>query len=181
MSAAKTRTATSMKTWLVRASIAIVVGLSIGAGGGVVAVRTLEPGRPEAPDSLQLMLDSLAKGTVPGLSDSRATRRATDSSAAAERERRYTDSITTARLPTTVPDVIGLEEGVARTRIAEARLAVGVVQLEDSRTAAGTVLRTDPIAGETLKANASVSLVLSSGRMPPNDAPRSLPFPAPTP
>ena len=161
----------TLKTWLVRATIVIVVGLAIGATGGVVAVRTSEPGRANQPDSLRVMLDSIAKGTPTTKdSDARTARRATDSSAAAEREQRFVDSVENAKLPATVPDVIGLEEGVARTRIAEARLLVGVVQLEDSRTAAGTVIRTQPAAGEALKANASVDFVLSNGRIPPDNA-----------
>ena len=167
MMAKKSIAPATLKTWLVRAAIVIVVGLAIGATGGVVAVRTLEPSRSNQPDSLQLMLDSIAKGTPAAkVSDARTARRATDSSAAANREQRYVDSVENAKLPATVPDVIGLEEGVARTRIAEARLLVGVVQLEDSRTAAGTVIRTQPAVGEALKANASVSLVLSNGRIP---------------
>ena len=168
MMAKKSIAPATLKTWLVRAAIVIAVGLAVGATGGVVAVRTFEPGRSNQPDSLQLMLDSIAKG-IPAtkVSDARTARRATDSSAAADREQRFVDSVENAKLPATVPDVIGLEEGVARTRIAEARLLVGVVQLEDSRTPAGTVIRTQPAVGEALKANASVSLVLSNGRIPP--------------
>jgi len=168
MIAKKSKAPATLKTWALRAAIVIVVGVAIGATGGVVAVRTFEPGRGSQPDSLQMMLDSIARGTPAAkLSDARDARRATDSSAAAERQQRYTDSIENAKLPATVPDVVGLEEGAARARIAESRLVVGVVQLEDSRTAAGTVIRTEPVAGETLGANASVSLVLSNGKIPP--------------
>ena len=168
MMATKSRGPATLKTWALRAAIVVAVGVAIGATGGVVAVRTFEPGRSGQPDSLQMMLDSIAKGTPAAkLSDARNARRATDSSAAADRQQRYTDSLENANLPTSVPDVVGLEEGAARTRIAESRLVVGLVQLEDSRTAAGTVIRTQPAAGETLKPNASVALVLSNGKIPP--------------
>lgn len=171
MMAKKASGPATLKTWGVRAAIVIVVGLAIGATGGVMAVRTLEPGRSDQPDSLQVMLDSIARETPAAKrNDARNDRRATDSTDAADRAQRFTDSVENAKLPTTVPDVIGLEEGVARTRISEARLVVGVVQLEDSRTPAGTVIRTQPATGETLKANSSVSLVLSNGKIPPDDA-----------
>ena len=59
------RRASLTRVWLIRLGIAVGVGLMIGAGAGVATVNTLEPGHAAQPDSLQLMLDSIARGTVP--------------------------------------------------------------------------------------------------------------------
>lgn len=158
----------------------LAAGLAIGATGGIVGVRSLEPGRPEQPDSLQLMLDSIANGTASKSAatlrnEARSARRASDSSDAFNRPQRVADSLAAiaaaaAAAELTVPDVIGLEEGVARTRVIEAGLTIGPVQFEDSRTAAGTVLRTLPGPGESVAPGTSVTLILSNGRALSGDA-----------
>ncbi len=164
----------------------LTVGLLIGATGGIVGVRALEPGRPEQPDSLQLMLDSIANGTASKSAaavrnDERSARRASDSADAENRPQRIADSVAAARaaaaeaLP--VPDVIGLEEGLARTRVVESGHVVGTVQFEDSRTAAGIVLRTVPAAGESVAPGESITLILSNGRTPPGGADAAAPLP----
>jgi hypothetical protein len=176
----------TLNTWLIRAAITIVVGLTIGAAGGVQAVRTLEPGKPEQADSLQLMLDSLAKGTSPKV-DARNSQRAADSLSAQQRIQRVIDSVEKLRLAAsqppavadtpvvrpdaiTVPSVLGVEEGKARQRLVDAHLLVGSVEFEASTSPAGTVLRTVPAAGEAVRLNGTVTLFLSNGR-PPDSLP----------
>ncbi len=164
-------TPASLRAWLIRAAVVATAGLAIGAAGGVISVRTLEPGRPARTDSLQLMLDSIANGTAqktPAMvaDDARASRRSVDSAEASNRAQVSADSTTTAR---TVPDVIGLEEGTARPRITEAGLTVGEVLFEDSDKPTGSVLRSVPAAGAVSVSGAPVALFLSNGR-PPQDA-----------
>ena len=55
---------TGAQRWLMRGAIAAVAGLVIGGAGGVMTVRTLEPGRANAVDSVQAVLDSIARGTI---------------------------------------------------------------------------------------------------------------------
>ena len=101
MVAARTRKRATTGTWIVRGLVAIVLGGALGAAGGVMSVRTLEPGHPEQADSLQIMLDSLSKGAVKKVIDTAATatlsRRAADSLDAAQRLQRVADSIANAQ------------------------------------------------------------------------------------
>ncbi len=171
MARGERRRSATARTWLIRGLLATVFGLSVGAVVGVMGVRSLEPGRPIARDSVLLLLDSLSGASNRAPADARSRRREADSADAALRVQRIRDSIALARTTVTVPDVIGLEEGIARTRLVEARLAVGPVEFEDSRAPAGTVLRTSPGPGDSHQLNAIVSLVLSNGRVPPTLAP----------
>ena len=111
--------------------IAHVVGLAIGVGGGVYAVNTLEPGRPEQPDSLQLMLDSTTASMLPNAKDPLAERRALDSVAQAESDavQRMADSMAQERTAggVIVPELVGMDEGSARAVIASVGFAVGSV------------------------------------------------------
>jgi serine/threonine-protein kinase len=179
--AGKNRKPATLGTWLVRALIVIVIGGALGAAGGVVGVRTLEPGKPEQPDSLQVMLDSLAKGTT-AKADARTTKRAADSLNAQQRIQHVIDSVEKARLlaaqppvvdspivrpdAVTVPNVVGLEEGKARKQLVDAHLVVGTVEFEASTAPAGTVLRTTPAVGDAIRLNGAVALYLSNGRTP---------------
>lgn len=177
-----TRRPASLRTWLVRAAITLVIGGAVGAAGGVVGVRTLEPGKPEQPDSLQIMLDSLAKGALPR-TDARNAQRAADSLGAQQRIQHVVDSVENARVlasqppapvdspivrpdAVTVPSVVGLEEGKARQRLIDAHLTVGAVEFEASTAPVGTVLRTLPAVGEAIRLNGTVALYLSNGRTP---------------
>ncbi len=167
MAAKKAKGALTTGTWVKRIIALSVLGLAIGGGIGVAAVRALEPGRPVSRDSVELLLDSTGVGAPK--TDARSQRRASDSAEATNRIQRVRDSIEYSRTLVTVPDVIGLEEGLARTRLTDAKLTVGTAELEDSRTPAGTVLRTVPGAGESQQINGTVTLVLSNGRTPPTD------------
>ena len=95
------------RTWLVRLAIAIVGGIAIGAGVGVATVNKFDPGRADQADSLQLMLDSLARAPK----DRRSMRRAADSTDAAERAQRTDDSTSIANDPeaAVVPSVVNIE------------------------------------------------------------------------
>lgn len=182
--AASTRKPATLGTWFVRALVTIVVGGVLGAAGGVVGVRTLEPGKPQQGDSLQLMLDSLDKGTT-SKADARSSQRAADSLSAQQRIQRVIDSVEQVRRlaaqppapvdspvvrpdAVTVPIVVGLEEGKARQRLVDAHLVVGTVDFEASTAPMGTVLRTVPAVGEAIRLNGTVALYLSNGR-PPNE------------
>jgi hypothetical protein len=170
MSAAKARSGpATARTWIVRALVLAVLGLAIGAAGGVVGVRTLEPGRAEQPDSLQMMLDSIANG-APSKAAARTVRRSADSLDADTRAQREADSLRLASQGVVVPDVVGDEEGSARVRILGAKLAVGTIDFEDSSLAAGTVLRTQPSPGTPIAPGGVVSITLSNGRTPPGDS-----------
>ena len=152
---------TGAQRWLMRGAIAAVAGLVIGGAGGVMTVRTLEPGRANAVDSVQAVLDSIARGTI-------AAERAAAAPVveSAEPEAPVADSVATNDALLAVPDVVGLEEGPARDQILEAGLLVGDVQFRASTRPAGIVLSTTPPAGSLLAPSSLVALVLSDGRSP---------------
>ncbi len=156
------------RTWLIRGAVAAVAGLILGGAGGVVTVRTLEPGRANAVDSVQAVLDSIARGTIP---EPTATERAESSQRQADsaaKAKETADSIANdeADVLLPVPDVVGLEEGPAREKLLDAGLLVGEVQFRASSSPAGIVLGTTPPAGSLLAASGTVTLVLSDGRSP---------------
>ncbi len=158
--------AKSTRTWLIRGAIAAVAGLILGGAGGVVTVRTLEPGRANAVDSVQAVLDSIARGTIPEPTaaerDVEAKRQADSASQATP----VGDSAANDDVLLPVPDVVGLEEGPAREKLLEAGLLVGDVQFRASSSPAGMVLATTPPAGSLLAASGTVTLVISDGRSP---------------
>lgn len=149
---------------MIRGLVAIAAGLVIGAAGGVAGVNILEPGRPGQRDSLQLMLDSLQRAKDKESPMSR--RRAADSADAARRAQRVADSIALANDPNApvVPEVVGLDEGAARTAIEDAGLNVGSVIFRADSAAAGTVLASTPSAGRKVRPGTAVDIVLSDGR-----------------
>ncbi len=155
------------RTWLIRGTVAAVTGVMIGGAGGVVTVRTLEPGRANAVDSVQAVLDSIARGTIPeptaAADRDQESKRQADS---ASRAQQSADSAEKADVLLPVPDVVGLEEGPARAKLLEAGLLVGEVQFRASSSPAGTVLAATPPAGSLLAASGTVSLVISDGRAP---------------
>lgn len=160
----RTGKAASARTWALRALVTVLLGLAIGAGGAVIGVRTLEPGQKEQPDSLQLMLDSIAAAPKPV--DPRALRRASDSSDADQRAKRIRDSIELEHIMVTIPDVAGQHEGDARTMLQASRFRVGNVEFENAPTVVGTVVRTVPAAGQAISPNRPITLVLSNGKVP---------------
>ena len=167
----------SLRRWAARAGVAVVVGLVIGAGSGVFAVNALEPGRPEQPDSLQLMLDSATASGLPNAKDRITIRRELDSAAQAELDRSVDSlAIEAAAGGVAVPELVGMDEGSARAVIASVGFSMGAVQTRPSRLPAGTVLSATP-SGHTFAAPGSpIALVLSNGRIPPDSPP---PPPAP--
>ena len=169
-SSTSSRKSTVGKTWLVRGLAALGAGLAIGSAAGVVGVNRLDPGRPGAADSLQLMIDSLRERSA--MQDPREQRRSADSVDAEQRTQRVTDSIALANDPDApvIPDVMGLEEGAARNAIEGAGLTVGTVQFRAATAAAGIVMATSPTAGIKARPGSAVDLVLSDGRTPPPDA-----------
>ena len=152
---------TGAQRWLMRGAIAAVAGLVIGGAGGVMTVRTLEPGRANAVDSVQAVLDSIARGT--NAAERAAAPPVVES---AEPAAPVADSAATNDALLAVPDVVGLEEGPARDQILEAGLLVGDVQFRASTRPAGIVLSTTPPAGSLLAPSSLVALVLSDGRSP---------------
>ena len=154
------------RTWFIRGAVAAAVGLLLGGAGGVVTVRTLEPGRANAVDSVQAVLDSIARGTIPeptAAERDRESQRQADSASQAEQA---ADSAANEDALLPVPDVVGLEEGAARERLLEAGLLVGEVQFRASSSPAGLVLATTPPAGSLLITSGTVTLVISDGRSP---------------
>jgi serine/threonine-protein kinase len=162
--------------------LAIVVGIASGAAVGVVGVRTLEPGRPGQPDSLQVMLDSVRQRRAldpQSEDDSPRTAATRDDTLGldtldGEDAARIRDSITLARDPdaVTVPNVIAMDEGTARNALTQTGLVVGQIEFLASRQSAGTVLGSAPSAGARARAGSAVSLIVSDGRAPPDTGAR---------
>ena len=155
----------TLSTWSLRAVVAIAAGLAIGGFVGVTGVRRLEPGHAGQADSLQAMLDSLRRNEA---ADPRTQRRAADSTDAAQRARRFVDSVALANDASApiVPAVINMEEGAARNAIEQLGLVVGSVQFKASTSPAGTVLTTVPVAGRKVRLGTAINIVLSDGRSP---------------
>jgi hypothetical protein len=156
--ARKPRAANSAaRRWLIRAAVALAVGLGIGMGAGMFAVDTLEPGRPNSVDSLQVMLDSIARGTAPA---PQATAPLAPAPAA------NPDPVSPPDERVEVPALVDLEEGAARNAILDAELQVGEIRFQASEKPAGTVLASDPAAGTRVPRTSAITLVLSDGRPP---------------
>ena len=154
------------RTWLIRGAVAALAGVIIGGAGGVVTVRSLEPGRPNAVDSVQAVIDSIAGGAIPeptAAERNTETKRQADSTWQAQQA---ADSAAKEDVLLPVPDVVGLEEGPAREKLLEAGLLVGDVQFRASTSAPGIVLATTPSAGSLLAMSGTISLVISDGRAP---------------
>ena len=163
------RQSPARRTWLIRLGVAVGAGIAIGAAAGVVAVNRFDPGRAGQPDSLQLMLDSLAQRRASN--DPRAQRRAADSLDAELRAQRMADSSNQANDPSAVavPALLNLEEGAARDSIEAAGLTTGTVVFQPSTSPLGVVVGTSPAVGMKVRAGTAVNLVLSNGR-PPSDS-----------
>jgi hypothetical protein len=165
----KKRAPVTRRTWLIRLGVAVLAGLAIGGAGGVVTVNTLEPGRAGSVDSLQLMLDSLARGQQ-AKADADPIDSAIAAAEAQQAEQARLQAEATAQADAvgllTVPLLLDLEEGEARNRILDAGLQVGEVQFQSSAKPAGVVLGTFPVSGARVNRGATITLVLSDGRPP---------------
>lgn len=159
--AKRPKKAASAGRWLLRGTIATVIGLAIGAAGGVATVRTLEPGRANAVDSVQAVLDSLARGKIAAAPAAPAT---PDVVSPVDTVAPAANDSADVLLP--IPDVVGMEEGIARTKLLEAGVSVGDVQFRASTSRVGTVLATLPPAGSLLPIGTPVSMIISDGRTP---------------
>ncbi len=63
----------------------------------------------------------------------------------------------------TVPDITGIQEGVARTRLGQNGLTVASVERRFDAQPAGTVLLQDPASGVRVRRGSGVALVVSAG------------------
>ncbi|GAA4230906.1 serine/threonine-protein kinase [Streptosporangium album] len=71
------------------------------------------------------------------------------------------------RIP--VPNVVGLDENSARTKLAEVGLVVGGVKKQSSETVPrGQVMKTSPAVGNQVKEGSKVALVMSAGLVMPD-------------
>jgi PASTA domain len=160
------RRAVTGRTWIRRGIFAVVVGASLGAGVGVAGVMRFEPGRSGQSDSLTLMLDSVRDQRA--IDDANIQRREAERAAAAAREQQVNDSIALANDPNApvVPDVVLMEEGVARAAIEAAGLTIGAIIFRGDSAAMGTVIGTTPSVGTKVRAGTAIELLLSDGRPP---------------
>lgn len=176
------------RLWLVRLGIAMAIGFTIGATTGVIGVNTIEPGQPAQPDSLQVMLDSIATGAPPAAASPALAPTPVDTLA----RDTLSDSVLRAQAAANdsgpslgVPDLVGTDESAARAALARLGLVVGGVEFKPSRSPAGTVLATLPIFNTAVRRGTSITLVLSDGTVPPDSLATSsrapLPVPAPVP
>ena len=152
------------KLWGIRLGIVLAVGLIAGATAGVVGVNTLEPGRPSEPDSLQVLLDSIAKGTATTARPERGGNARAGSETGARAS--GADSAAAGADEVTIPDLIGTDEGNARSTLTALGLNVGTIEFRASASPAGMVLASSPLFNEKVKRGTPVALVLSNGRAP---------------
>ena len=153
------------RLWGIRLGIVLAAGFIAGATAGVVGVNTLEPGRSAAPDSVQVLLDSIAKGMTPPKSSARESEARTTIPRPVESDRPV-DPPAGNLDDIAVPDLVGSEEGAARSTLTSAGLNVGMIEFRASASPAGTVLATVPVFNAKVKRGTAVALVLSDGRGP---------------
>jgi eukaryotic-like serine/threonine-protein kinase len=94
-----------------------------------------------------------------------------------------TPFVSTGAEQVAVPRLSGQSEQDARNRLTDVGLAVGAITSEpDASIPQGSVIRTDPPAGQEVPAGTEVDLVLSTGPTPsPTPTPTPVPTPTPTP
>ena len=147
---ARRRSEIILRAWAIRGAIAVVLGLIVGFGTGATAVRVLQP-PGMAPDSS---------------ADSTRNARRARIAAVQANDNTPSDSAPHAKnriAGTLVPKLVGLEEGDARKAIERAGFTVGTVLFKSSEEAAGIVLATFPVPGESVPLPATINLVLSDG------------------
>jgi hypothetical protein len=165
--------ATLTRLWGIRLGIVLAAGLIAGATAGVVGVNTLEPGRASEPDSLQVLLDSISKGMTAPASRARAST-APSEPVAPNVGNPPPDTVAANPDEISVPDLVGSEEGTARTTLTTAGLNIGTIEFRSSASPAGTVLATIPVFNAKVKRGTPVALVLSDGRAPGDTLSNSL-------
>jgi beta-lactam-binding protein with PASTA domain len=62
-----------------------------------------------------------------------------------------------------IPDVVGLSQSEATNALLDAGFRVGMIETEDSAKPAGTVVKQNPVAGNTAPKDTEISIVLSTG------------------
>ncbi|HEX5038776.1 MAG TPA: Stk1 family PASTA domain-containing Ser/Thr kinase [Candidatus Limnocylindria bacterium] len=94
-----------------------------------------------------------------------------------------TPFVSTGAEQVAVPRLTGQTETDARNRLAEVGLAAGNITREPNQEiASGSVIRTNPPAGQDVPAGSEVDLVISTGPTPsPTPSPTPVPTPTPTP
>jgi serine/threonine-protein kinase len=155
-------------TWAIRFGVAALLGALLGAGSGIYAVNVLDPARAKGVDSLRTVPDSLAN---------RARRADWPAAVGSPAGGSTADQpLTDAPLTTvTVPSVVDLEEGNARSAMIDMGLQVAGVQFQASTRPAGTVLGTMPAAGTLVAVQTPITLLVSDGRAPAPDSTTSAP------
>ncbi|MGV3709848.1 MAG: PASTA domain-containing protein [Gemmatimonas sp.] len=131
-----------LRTWLIRAGIAVAVSLPVGFGLGAIGVRVLQP--------------SVALAVQAAEERERPARPPKDETAepAAEPEKRGV----------VVPELVGLDEGDARQAIQRAGFAIGSVTFRSGPEPLGTVVASFPVQGEAVELPATINLILSDGK-----------------
>jgi len=147
----------SGKTWAIRASIGMGAGLLLGFLVGAVTVRLVQPPDVVASDRAD-----------------HATVRKPQSIADAPSEELPPQDVTPPTTGVLVPQLIGLEEGDARTAILRAGFAVGSVTFKSSPQPLGIVVESIPVPGEAVVLPATVSLILSDGKGRPDSLPPTI-------
>lgn len=151
---------TAKRGWGQRAAIAVVAGLVVGVGGGVLGlamlvgdapppvVREVEP-EPVVPTPRRASRSPRADGMRAGTADEGLIGGGTLA---------MRDSLAV------VPDLIGRVEGDARRLLERAGFAIGEILFREDDVPAGTVLETFPVPGERVALPATVNLILADRR-----------------
>jgi hypothetical protein len=151
---------TAGRVWATRAAIAVVAGLAVGIGSGLLGlsllvgdapppvVREVEP-EPLTPAPRRQMSGPRADGMRAGTSDQNLV----GSGTLAMR-----DSLAV------VPDLVGRVEGDARRLLERAGFTIGEIMFREDDMPVGTVLQTFPVPGERVALPATVNLILADRR-----------------
>jgi hypothetical protein len=151
---------TAGRVWATRAAIAVVAGLAVGIGSGLLGlsllvgdapppvVREVEP-EPLTPAPRRQISGPRADGMRAGTSDQNLV----GSGTLAMR-----DSLAV------VPDLVGRVEGDARRLLERAGFTIGEIMFREDDMPVGTVLQTFPVPGERVALPATVNLILADRR-----------------
>lgn len=151
---------TAGRVWATRAAIAVVAGLAVGIGSGLLGLSLLVGDAPP-PVVREVESEPLTPAPRRQMSGPRA-----DGMRAGTSDQGLVGSGTLAMRDSlaVVPDLVGRVEGDARRLLERAGFAVGDIMFREDDNPVGTVLQTFPVPGERVALPATVNLILADRR-----------------
>ncbi len=154
------RRVNTRRAWMQRAAIALVAGIVVGVGSGVIGLRILTGDAPPPP-----VIPDVTEPATPA--PRRAIRGPRADGMRGDAGALVGDGIMGSRdSVAVVPDLIGRAEGDARRLLERAGFTLGSILFREDDRRMGTVLETFPVPGERVPLPATVNLILADRRRP---------------